>query len=151
MKLAFIGDVVGKPGRRAVRELVPELLNQFGQLDAIVINGENSAGFRGITHRIFQELIRAGADVVTTGNHVWAQQDIFGFIDDYIKVFKKDKKGLAGKFKILGQVGLGLIVGLIMVFHSDITIKEKNVKTEVEGVYDFSNTSVKSSKTTIPF
>ncbi|MCH2573644.1 TIGR00282 family metallophosphoesterase [Candidatus Poribacteria bacterium] len=82
MKLAFIGDVVGKPGRRAVRELVPQLLNQVGQLDAIVINGENSAGFRGITHRIFQELIRAGADVVTTGNHVWAQQDIFGFIDD---------------------------------------------------------------------
>ena len=76
---------------------------------------------------------------------------IIGFIDDYIKVFKKDKKGLAGKFKILGQVGLGLIVGLIMVFHSDITIKEKNIQTEVEGVYDFSTTSVKSSKTTIPF
>ena len=76
---------------------------------------------------------------------------IIGFVDDYIKVFKKDKKGLAGKFKILGQVGLGLIVGLIMVFHSDITIKEKNIQTEVEGVYDFSTTSVKSSKTTIPF
>jgi len=76
---------------------------------------------------------------------------IIGFIDDYIKVFKKDKKGLAGKFKILGQVGLGLIVGLIMVFHSDITIKEKNIQTEVEGVYDFSTSSVKSFKTTIPF
>ena len=76
---------------------------------------------------------------------------IIGFIDDYIKVFKKDKKGLAGKFKILGQVGLGLIVGLIMVFHPDITIKEKNIQTEVEGVYDFSTSSVKSSKTTIPF
>lgn len=76
---------------------------------------------------------------------------IIGFIDDYIKVFKKDKKGLAGKFKILGQVGLGLIVGLIMVFHSDITIKEKNIQTEVEGVYDFSTSSIKSSKTTIPF
>ena len=76
---------------------------------------------------------------------------IIGFIDDYIKVFKKDKKGLAGKFKILGQVGLGLIVGLIMVFHSDIVIKEKNVPTEVEGVYEFSSTAKKSSKTTIPF
>ena len=76
---------------------------------------------------------------------------VIGFIDDYIKVFKKDKKGLAGKFKILGQVGLGLIVGLIMVFHSDIVIKEKNVPTEVEGVYEFSSTAKKSSKTTIPF
>ena len=47
-----------------------------------------------------------------------------GFIDDYIKVFKKDKQGLAGRFKILGQVGLGLIVGLVMVFHTDIVVKE---------------------------
>ena len=76
---------------------------------------------------------------------------VIGFVDDYIKVFKKDKKGLAGKFKILGQVGLGLIVGLIMVFHSDIVVKEKNVPTEIEGVYDFSVTAEKSSKTTIPF
>ena len=76
---------------------------------------------------------------------------VIGFVDDYIKVFKKDKKGLAGKFKVLGQVGLGLIVGLIMVFHSDIVVKEKNVPTEVEGVYDFSITAEKSSKTTIPF
>ena len=76
---------------------------------------------------------------------------VIGFVDDYIKVFKKDKKGLAGKFKILGQIGLGLIVGLIMVFHSDIVVKEKNVPTEVEGVYDFSVTAEKSSKTTIPF
>jgi phospho-N-acetylmuramoyl-pentapeptide-transferase len=47
-----------------------------------------------------------------------------GFIDDYIKVYKKDKEGLAGKFKILGQVGIGLIVGLVMVFHGDIVVKE---------------------------
>ena len=62
---------------------------------------------------------------------------IIGFIDDYIKVFRKDKEGLAGKFKILGQVGIGIIVGLVMVFHSDIVVKEKNIPTEIEGVYDF--------------
>ena len=76
---------------------------------------------------------------------------IIGFIDDYIKVFKKDKDGLAGKFKILGQIGLGLIVGLVMVFHSDIVVKEKVVATDVEGVYKFSEIADKSSKTTIPF
>ena len=48
-----------------------------------------------------------------------------GFLDDYIKVYKKDKEGLAGRFKILGQVGIGIIVGLVMVFHPDIVIKEK--------------------------
>ena len=76
---------------------------------------------------------------------------LIGFVDDYIKVFKKDKKGLAGKFKILGQVGLGLLVGLIMVFHSDIVVKEKNIPTEIEGVYSFSENAEKSSITTIPF
>ena len=76
---------------------------------------------------------------------------IIGFIDDYIKVFRKDKEGLAGKFKILGQVGIGIIVGLIMVFHSDIVVKEKNIPTEIEGVYNFSENAHKSSITTIPF
>jgi phospho-N-acetylmuramoyl-pentapeptide-transferase len=76
---------------------------------------------------------------------------IIGFIDDYIKVFRKDKEGLAGKFKILGQVGIGIIVGLVMVFHSDVVVKEKNIPTEIEGVYDFSENAQKSSITTIPF
>jgi len=74
-----------------------------------------------------------------------------GFIDDYIKVFKKDKEGLAGRFKILGQVGIGLIVGLIMVFHSDIVVKEEvslSSDTEIVGSV---NLVEKSSKTTTPF
>jgi len=74
-----------------------------------------------------------------------------GFIDDYIKVYKKDKEGLAGRFKILGQVGIGIIVGLVMVFHVDIVVKE-DVKlssgTEVIGSVDLAQ---KSSKTTTPF
>ena len=48
-----------------------------------------------------------------------------GLIDDYIKVFKKDKEGLAGRFKVLGQIGIGLIVGIVMVFHSDIVVKDE--------------------------
>jgi len=82
-----------------------------------------------------------------------------GLIDDYIKVFRKDKKGLAGKFKILGQVILGLIVGLVMYFNDSIVIREK-IDTEtaiVQGI-DISNASnnfeknaVKSTKTSIPF
>ena len=62
---------------------------------------------------------------------------LIGFIDDYIKVFKKDKEGLAGRFKIIGQVGLGLLVGLTLFFHEGITIKEKinySPQTEVTHV-----------------
>ena len=74
-----------------------------------------------------------------------------GFIDDYIKVFKKDKKGLAGRFKVLGQIGIGLIVGIVMVFHSDIVVKDEvslSSETEVVGSISLSQ---KSSKTTTPF
>jgi len=74
-----------------------------------------------------------------------------GFIDDYIKVFKRDKEGLAGKFKILGQVGIGIIVGLVMVFHSDIVIKEDiEIPTKIEQS-DSIISAKKSSKTTTPF
>jgi len=83
---------------------------------------------------------------------------VIGFTDDYLKIKKKDKEGLAGRFKIIGQVGLGLIVGCTMYFHSDITIKEEKVKSDVEQlsavegekVSDF-NPAIKSTKTTIPF
>ena len=74
-----------------------------------------------------------------------------GFIDDYIKVFKKDKEGLAGRFKVLGQIGIGLIVGIVMVFHSDIVVKDEvslSSETEVIGSISLAQ---KSSKTTTPF
>ena len=84
---------------------------------------------------------------------------IIGFIDDYIKVYRKDKKGLAGRFKILGQVGLGIIVGLIMLFNSDIVIKEQLVEnqiitetnTSVANEFGFEQEAKQSTKTTIPF
>ena len=74
-----------------------------------------------------------------------------GILDDYIKVFKKDKEGLAGRFKILGQVGLGLIVGVTLYFHDGITIKEKIVApVSIEKKQVFGE-EIKSTKTTIPF
>lgn len=84
---------------------------------------------------------------------VW--MGIIGFIDDYIKVFKKDKKGLRGQFKVIGQVSLGLIVGSILYFNEGVTIKEK-IKTpasvaEQSGGLPKYGAEVKSSKTTIPF
>ncbi|WP_103864703.1 phospho-N-acetylmuramoyl-pentapeptide-transferase [Aquimarina sp. I32.4] len=90
--------------------------------------------------------------VVTT---LW--MGVIGFTDDYLKIKRKDKEGLAGRFKIIGQVGLGLIVGCTMYFHGDITIKEEKAKSETvqkaavgEEVSDF-NPATKSTKTTLPF
>lgn len=97
--------------------------------------------------------------IVTT---IWL--GIIGFIDDYIKVFKKNKKGLAGKFKILGQVGLGVLIGGTMYFSDSVVIKEKvqdstyvstddmfKVENYNQNPQAYSSESVKSTKTTIPF
>ncbi|WP_304038297.1 phospho-N-acetylmuramoyl-pentapeptide-transferase [Mesonia mobilis] len=89
--------------------------------------------------------------IITT---IW--MGVIGFIDDYIKTFKKNKEGLQGKFKVIGQVGLGVIVGATMYFHPDITVKEQ-VRTDVvkEEITDAKSSNYqeekKSLKTTIPF
>ncbi|GGZ54055.1 phospho-N-acetylmuramoyl-pentapeptide-transferase [Mesonia mobilis] len=89
--------------------------------------------------------------IITT---IW--MGVIGFIDDYIKTFKKNKEGLQGKFKVIGQVGLGIIVGATMYFHPDITVKEQ-VRTDVvkEEITDAKSSNYqeekKSLKTTIPF
>ncbi|NVK52742.1 MAG: phospho-N-acetylmuramoyl-pentapeptide-transferase [Flavobacteriaceae bacterium] len=84
---------------------------------------------------------------------VW--MGFIGFLDDYIKVFKKDKGGLSGKFKVLGQVGLGLIVGSMLYFHPEVTIKEQlPVEQQIvqqNGKKKVFDKAVKSTKTTIPF
>ena len=78
---------------------------------------------------------------------------LIGFIDDYIKVFKKNKKGLAGKFKVIGQVGVGIIVGSMLYFSDDVTIKEPPVNdhTVAQEITTSDWMETKSTKTTIPF
>lgn len=75
MKLLFIGDIVGGPGRRAVKELVPKLRAQH-QLDFVIANGENSAGGSGITTKTAAEIFSAGVDAITSGDHLWDQKDV---------------------------------------------------------------------------
>ena len=71
---------------------------------------------------------------------------IIGFADDYIKIFNKNKDGLKGKFKLIGQISLGLIVGLVLYFHPDVTIKDRYVKDSINERIEY-----KSTKTTVPF
>jgi len=80
LTVLFLGDVVGEPGRTAVIAKLPELKERF-HLDFVIVNGENAAGGRGITGKITIDLLRAGASVITTGDHIWDQKDIFSFLD----------------------------------------------------------------------
>jgi len=80
LTILFLGDIVGEPGRTAVTARLPELKEKYA-LDFIIVNGENAAGGRGITGKITIDLLRAGVSVITTGDHIWDQKEIFGFID----------------------------------------------------------------------
>lgn len=76
MRILFIGDVVGKPGRQIVQSGVPRLIEQH-QLDLVVANAENAAGGSGLTPKIYKELIAAGVDAITLGDHVYRRREIY--------------------------------------------------------------------------
>lgn len=81
MKVLFIGDIVGDLGIDAVEKYLPRLKKKY-QIDVVIANGENAAKGRGITKRIYQDLLMMGVDVITMGNHTWDQREIYDFIDD---------------------------------------------------------------------
>lgn len=88
VRVLAVGDVVGSPGRRTCRRLLPGLRAEL-EVDLVVVNGENSAGGRGLTVRTARELRDAGADVITTGNHVWARPEIDeALADDDLRVLR---------------------------------------------------------------
>src|SRR5437764_13390092 len=80
LTILFLGDIVGEPGRSAVIARLPKLKEKYA-LDFIIVNGENAAAGRGITGKITIDLLRAGVSVITTGDHIWDQKEILGFIE----------------------------------------------------------------------
>ena len=87
MLILVIGDVVGKPGRQAVSALLPGLKQRYG-LDFVIANAENAAGGVGLTPATAQELLDAGADVLTSGNHIWAHKEIVPYLDGQMPVIR---------------------------------------------------------------
>jgi len=107
-----IGDVIGKPGRQALTKLLPGLREQHG-LDLVIANGENAAGGLGLTPGTASDLFDAGADVLTSGNHIWAQKEIIPYLDGEMPILRplNYPPGVPGKgYLVKGQV---LVVNLI--------------------------------------
>ncbi len=94
----MIGDVIGKPGRRAVARMLPALRSELA-LDLVIANGENSAGGRGLTLSTAAELFDAGVDVLTSGNHIWDQKEIIPYLDGEMPIVRplNYPPGLPGK------------------------------------------------------
>lgn len=81
MRIIFIGDVFGSPGRKMVETYLPRLKAKY-RPQLTIVNGENAAAGKGITEKIYKQLLNAGAQVITMGNHTWNKREIFDFIDD---------------------------------------------------------------------
>ncbi|MFW5995996.1 MAG: TIGR00282 family metallophosphoesterase [Halanaerobiaceae bacterium] len=87
MNILFIGDIVGRAGRRAIRKLLPDIQKDYN-IDLTVANGENSAGGFGITEDVYNELLDYNIDCLTMGNHTWKNKDIYNFIDTQDKLIR---------------------------------------------------------------
>ena len=87
MNILAIGDVIGSPGRRAVTRLVPALRQEYA-IDFVIANAENAAGGFGVTPDTAQELFDADVDVLTSGNHIWAQKEIFPYLDSEMPILR---------------------------------------------------------------
>jgi len=87
MRILAIGDVIGKPGRRAISALLPKLRKMY-HVDLAIVNAENAAGGLGTTPSTAQELLNAGADVLTSGNHIWAQKEIVPYLDSDMPILR---------------------------------------------------------------
>ena len=110
LRLLFLGDIIGEPGRRAVVETVPRMKKELG-IDFVVVNGENAAAGRGITGRISIDLLRAGVAVITTGDHIWDQKEVVSYIQTEPRLLRPINypPGTPGKGSIVLETAKGKV------------------------------------------
>ncbi len=87
VRILFIGDIIGKPGRQAVSRLLPGLRHEY-DVDLVVANGENAAGGFGLTLETAQEILRSGADVITSGGHIWDRKEMIPHLDEGLPILR---------------------------------------------------------------
>jgi hypothetical protein len=114
MKILFIGDIVGKPGRRAVSELLPRLISERG-IDLVIANCENAAAGFGVTREVVEELYNSSIDVLTSGNHIWDKREVLEFITDYETLLRPANypTGVPGAGFVLVPTAAGDYVGVL--------------------------------------
>jgi metallophosphoesterase (TIGR00282 family) len=114
MKILLIGDIVGKPGRRAVRELLPDIVEEH-RIDFVIANCENAASGFGVTGEVVEELLSTQIDVLTSGNHIWDKREVMGFIQDCEALLRPANypEGVPGRGSVVLPTRGGIHVGVI--------------------------------------
>ncbi|ABC76611.1 TIGR00282 family metallophosphoesterase [Syntrophus aciditrophicus] len=138
MRFLFVGDIVGKPGRRAVRELLPRVLS-LHEIDFVIANCENAASGFGITKDIVDELYQNHVDVLTSGNHIWDKKEIFEFLEDYETLLRPANypEGTPGWGSVTVRTPAGINVGILnlagRVFMQPIDCPFRTAEKELAG------------------
>jgi metallophosphoesterase (TIGR00282 family) len=116
LRLLFLGDIVGRPGRNLIRDGLPALIEHF-RVDLVVANAENAAAGRGITREIGDQLLGWGVDVMTSGNHIWAQKETMNYIGTEARLLRPANfpSGVPGNGSYLARTASGRPVGVINV------------------------------------
>ena len=126
MKILAVGDIVGEGGIQKLKTILPKI-KQEEQIDFVITNGENAAGGMGITERNFRDILLAGTDVVTMGNHTWGKKDIFKFIDDPQIIRPANyTKGLPGKGYTIRKVKDKNIAVINLIGRVDVNVLSEN-------------------------
>ena len=114
MKILFIGDIVGEPGRNAIESLVPGIVKK-NNISCVIANAENAAGGSGITPKIAKELSAYGVDVITSGDHIWKRKEIIDFMEEQSNVLRplNYPKEAPGAGSIIVELDCGVKIGVI--------------------------------------
>ena len=111
MRTLLVGDVVGKPGRRALEAVLPDLRREE-DIDLVVVNGENAAGGFGLTQETADAILDAGADVITSGNHIWDQREIIPFMDGELPILRPANYPTSAPGRGMLRIGPAAVINL---------------------------------------
>jgi len=137
LKVLFIGDIVGNPGRKAAKEII-KVIKKENPFDICIANCENAAGGRGITYVVAQEIYKFGVDVITMGNHVWAKNEILNFIDSDPMIIRPANypENLPGRGSTIfetsnGKIGIVNLVGRVFMDSVDCPFRAADREIEI--------------------
>jgi len=138
LKVLFIGDIVGNPGRRAAKEMISELRKEM-PFDYCIANGENAAAGTGITYVVAQELYKSGIDAITLGNHTWSKKEVLNFIDTDKRIVRPANypPELPGKGSMVIDGKLGIINLLGRVYMDSVDCPFRTADKEIEYLKSF--------------
>jgi len=137
MKILFLGDIVGRPGRDIVGEILPDY-RKNNDIDFVIANGENAAGGSGVTPKVAEQLFKSGIDVMTSGDHIWKRREIYDYLNRTDKLIRPANypRGIPGQGATLVDTKKGIKVAIVnlvgRVFMEAVECPFIRVKEEIE-------------------